>query len=71
MISMNMSPPRATAERKLARTPKVKARIRKSPSRNMGASTRCSTTTKSARSTAPLISVLITNGLPQPVELAP
>ena len=36
MISMNMSPPRLRAARKLARTPLVKARILNSCSRNIG-----------------------------------
>src|SRR5262249_46367321 len=36
MISMNMRPPRATAARKVESEPKVKARIRKSESLNIG-----------------------------------
>src|SRR4029078_11295116 len=36
MMSMNMSPPRATAERKVESVPNVNARMRKSGSRNIG-----------------------------------
>ena len=36
MISMNIRPPRATAERKLESVPNVNARIRNSGSRNIG-----------------------------------
>ena len=40
MISMNISPPRPTADRKLARVPAVKARMRNSGSRNIGSAVR-------------------------------
>ena len=43
MISMNIRPPREIAERKLERTPKVKARILNSCIRNIGAFDRSST----------------------------
>jgi hypothetical protein len=47
MMSMNISPPRLSAARKLAKTPAVKARILNSCSRNIGWATRVSMMQKS------------------------
>src|SRR6478736_4105184 len=49
MMSMNIRPPRATADRKVDSVPKVKARMRKSGRRNIGSATRRSTSTKATR----------------------
>ena len=67
MMSMNMSPPRPTAARKLDSVPKVNARMRNNPRRNMGFSTRLSITANPARNTAPSPSAESTNGLVQPI----
>ncbi len=47
MISMNCSPPRATAELRLARLPKAKGAMRNSRKSSIGRAARRSTTTKS------------------------
>ena len=49
MISMNISPPRATAERNVESVPNVNARIRNSGSRNIGSVTRCSAIAKTTK----------------------
>ncbi len=67
MISMNISPPRAIAARKVERVPKVKARMRNSASRNIGSATRRSIVTKAASEAAEAASRAITRGLAQPV----
>src|SRR5690242_3921141 len=67
MISMNIRPPRATADKKVESVPNVKALIRNSWSRNMGCATRRSIIAKAIRLTvAPAISAS-TLGLVQPV----
>ena len=72
MISMNIRPPRATADRNVDSVPKVNARMRKSGRRNIGSATRRSTTTKATRLTdgagraGPS-----TRGLPQPIGCPP
>ncbi len=66
-MSMNMSPPRPTAERKLARTPALNARMRNSGSRNMGSAV-CLSMTRNATSRAtPELSSAMTTGLIQPM----
>ncbi len=65
MISMNCSPPRPRADKKVDRVPKVNARILNSPSRNIGAATLVSTSTNSARRAAPTARKVMTRGLPQ------
>ena len=71
MISMNMRPPRPTADRKLAKVPAVKARMRKSGSRNIGSAARRSMTAKAISSTTPKLSAPITTGLIHPMLLLP
>ena len=71
MISMNISPPRAIAERKVDSVPNVNARMRNSGRRNIGSATRPSMITKAIRLATPAHSSAITRGLPQPVWLAP
>jgi hypothetical protein len=67
MISMNIRPPRATADRNVESVPNVNARIRNSCSRNMGWATRRSIIAKAIRLiVAPAISAT-TLGLVQPV----
>ena len=71
MISMNINPPRATADRNVESVPNVNARIRNSCSRNMGSATRRSIIAKAIRLTvAPAISAS-TLGLVQPVGWPP
>ena len=72
MISMNISPPRATAERNVESVPNVKARMRNSGRRNIGSRDpsldqreRHQATPRRARSRA------ITRGLVQPVAWPP
>ena len=67
MISMNMSPPRPTAARKLDSVPNVNARMRNKPSRNIGFSTRLSTSANAVRNAAPSASAESTNGLVHPI----
>ncbi len=71
MISMNIRPPRATAERNVESVPNVNARIRNSGSWNIGSATRRSTATNATRQTAAAASSAITRGLPQPSALSP
>ena len=71
MISMNMSPPRATAERNVESVPKVNARMRNSGSRNIGSGTRCSAIAKTVKLTAAPASRTTTRVLVQPVEWPP
>ncbi len=71
MISMNISPPRPTAARKLDIVPNVKARMRNSGSRNMGLGTLLSTTTNQQRNAAPRTSSESTHGLVQPIGSLP
>ena len=71
MISMNIRPPRATAERKVESVPKVKARMRNSGRRNIGSATRRSTITKATRLTAAPASRASTRGLPHPIAWPP
>ena len=53
MISMNINPPRATAERNVESVPNVKARIRNSGNRNIGSSTRHSISANATKETTP------------------
>ena len=71
MISMNIRPPRATAARKVDSVPKVKARMRKSGSRNIGSLTRRSIITKATIEQTARASRPSTRGLPQPVGEPP
>ncbi len=71
MISMNIRPPRATADRNVESVPKVKARMRKSGRRNIGSATRRSTSTKATRLTTAPASSASTRGLPQPTGWPP
>ena len=71
MISMNISPPRATAERNVESVPNVNARIRNSGRRNIGSSTRHSISAKATSETTPAPSRAITLGLVQPVAWPP
>jgi hypothetical protein len=71
MMSMNMSPPRPTAARKLDSTPAEYARIRNSGSRNMGWSERSSITAKTTRRRRPPPRKPSTRGLVQPMALPP
>ena len=71
MISMNISPPRATAARKVESVPKVKARIRNRVRRNIGSATRSSIATKAPSEASEAVSRAITSGLPQPVGCPP
>ena len=68
---MNISPPRATAERKVDSVPKVKARMRKSESRNMGCAERPSIAAKAARLATEPARRISTLALPQPVAEPP
>ena len=71
MISMNIRPPRATADRNVERLPKVNARMRNSGSRNIGSATCCSIQANAARHATPPASSAITRGLLQPVAWLP
>jgi hypothetical protein len=71
MISMNISPPRATAERNVDSVPNVKARIRNSGSRNIGSLTSFSIKPKAIRHATPTLSSAATRGLLQPVLWLP
>ena len=71
MISMNIRPPRATAARKVERVPKVKARMRKRGSRNIGSATRRSIITKAISEATAQASRIKTRGLSQPVGEPP
>ena len=71
MMSMNISPPRLSAARKLASTPLVKARIRNSCSRNMGWGTFVSMTQKASRRSTPAPIEPSTVGLVQPITWWP
>ena len=53
MISMNISPPRATAERNVESVPNVNARMRNSGSRNIGSATRRSIAANATRHASP------------------
>ena len=66
MISMNINPPRATAERKLEITPKVNARMRNKGRRNIGYLTLISSTTNTTSNATPAPSSASTRGLVQP-----
>src|SRR3954447_8307711 len=67
MMSMNISPPRATAERNVDSVPNVNARTRNSGRRNIGWSERRSTTTNAARQAIEPASSASTRGLVSPV----
>ncbi len=71
MMSMNMSPPRPTAARKLASTPAVKARMRNRGRRNMGSATRVSMMAKATSRPTPRPSSAITVGPVQPMVWVP
>ena len=71
MMSMNISPPRPMADRKLARVPAVKARMRNSGSRNIGSATRRSMMENTISRATPRLSEPITTGLIQPMLLWP
>ena len=71
MISMNMSPPRATAERKLESTPNVKARMRNSGSLNIGCAMCASTNANHVSRRTPAAMQPSTKGLVQPIGLEP
>ncbi len=71
MISMNISPPRPSAPRKLAKTPAEKARILKSWSRNMGSSVCTSMKQNRIRKATPAASSPRTLGLVQPMDEPP
>ena len=70
-MSMNMRPPRATAARKLDRTPALKARIRNSRRRNMGLALARSIKPKATSNAAPTPSSPSTVGLVQPMVWPP
>ena len=67
MMSMNISPPRPSAPRKLAKTPAEKARILKSWSRNIGSSLWSSIQQNTTRNATPIPSSPRTTGLVQPM----
>ncbi len=71
MISMNMSPPRPMAARKLAKMPAVKARILKSGSRNMGSGTLDSITQNTMSRATPAANSARTTGLVHPMAWPP
>ena len=71
MISMNISPPRLSAARKLASTPAVNARILNSCSRNIGSATRVSMTQNATSSAMPTPSSASTAGFVQPIVSCP
>ena len=66
-MSMNIRPPRPTAERKLARTPALKARMRNSGKRNMGSAVCLSMTTNAISRATPALSSAMTAGLVHPI----
>jgi hypothetical protein len=67
MISMNISPPRLKAARKLARMPAVKARILNSCSRNIGWGTLVSITLNATSRATPEKRQASTKGLVHPI----
>ena len=72
MMSMNISPPRATAERNVDSVPNVNARMRNSGRRNIGSAGGCSTTTKvDEADDGARPSSASTRGLPQPIAWPP
>ena len=71
MISMNISPPRATAARKVESVPKVKALMRNSGRRNIGSATRRSISTKAVSESNESAVSASTRGLSQPVACDP
>ena len=71
MISMNISPPRLSAARKLASTPLVKALILNSWRRNIGSATLVSMMQKAISSATPSTSAPITIGLVHPMAWWP
>ena len=71
MISMNISPPRAIAERNVESVPNVNARMRNSGSRNIGSSTRHSISANATSEATPAPSSASTFGLVQPVAWPP
>ena len=71
MISMNIRPPRPSADRNVESVPKVKALMRKSGRRNIGKRTRVSITANASSSTIPPPSAPSTNGLVQPIVWPP
>ena len=71
MITMNIRPPRPTALSNAATVPKLKPRRRKRLTRNIGSSTRVSTTTNTISSATPPMIAVSTEGLVQPIEWVP
>ena len=71
MISMNIRPPRPSADRNVETVPKVNARILNRLSRNIGWATRVSMSTKAASRAAPAARRAMTRGLPQPMACPP
>ena len=71
MISMNIRPPRATADRNVESVPNVKALMRKSGRRNMGSAVRRSISANAVSETTEATSRPSTRGLSQPVEWEP
>ena len=71
MINMNIRPPRETADRNVDSVPKVKARMRKSGSRNIGSVTRRSIATNAISEAAEAASKASTLVLPQPIGCPP
>ncbi len=71
MISMNISPPRATADRNVDSVPNVNARILNSGRRNIGSVTRRSIITKAISDATPNASRMSTRGLAHPVAESP
>ncbi len=71
MISMNMSPPRPSDERKLEMLPAVNARILKSWSRNIGSSDRISMKQNAVSRTTPSATEMSTVGLSHPIVCPP
>lgn len=67
MMSMNISPPRASAASRLAVMPAVKGRILKSGSLNIGCGTRVSTMPNRISRVIPVVSSLSTAGLVHPI----
>ena len=71
MISMNINPPRATAERNVESVPNVNALIRNSGSRNIGSATRHSISANATSEARPAPISASTFGLVQPVAWPP
>ena len=71
MISMNIRPPRATADRNVDSVPNVNARILNSGRRNIGSATRRSIIANAISDATPEAIRISTRGLPHPVAESP